>query len=105
MHGLTLMRAMSAEPRCDRTEAHDPTQRRERVTAQCPSRDLQTRFALYALARLPAAGFVLDYDDLSRWLLIAGYADDSAPTPTLRRSWLGRLLGGFGDASSQSTDA
>ncbi len=105
MHGLTLMRAMSAEPRRDRTDAHDPPQRSERVTAQCPSRDLQTRLALCVLARLPAAGFVLDYDDVSRWLLITGYADDPAPTPTPRRSWLGRLLGGFGSACSESTDA
>jgi hypothetical protein len=76
-----------------------------RVTARRPSRDLQTRFALYVLARLPNGGFVLDFDDLSRWLRVAGDAHDSAPTPTIRRWWLGRLRGGFGDTSSHRTDA
>jgi hypothetical protein len=76
-----------------------------RVIAQRPSRDLQTRFAVCVLARLPTGGFALHDDDRSRWLRIAGDADDSAPTTTRRRSWLGRLLDGFGDASSHSTDA
>jgi hypothetical protein len=63
-----------------------------RVLNQRPSRDLQARFALYVLGRLPAGGFVLESDDLARWLRIAG--DDDAPaTGSARpRSWLGRRL-------------
>jgi hypothetical protein len=43
-----------------------------RVTKRRPSRDLQARFALYVLERLPDGGFVLDARDLSRWLRVAG---------------------------------
>ena len=39
-----------------------------RLVGQRPSRDLQARFALYVLNRLPNEGFVLDSHDLSRWL-------------------------------------
>jgi hypothetical protein len=47
-----------------------------RVTKRRPSRDLQARFALYVLERLPDGGFVLDAEDLSRWVRVAGEVDD-----------------------------
>jgi hypothetical protein len=62
-----------------------------RITKQVPSRDLQSRFSLYILNRLPAGGFVLDSDDISRWLRVAGDAQYSAAAPAPRRSWLRRL--------------
>ena len=43
-----------------------------RVSRRRPSRDLQARFALYVLSRLPESGFVLDSDEVARWLRIAG---------------------------------
>jgi hypothetical protein len=43
-----------------------------RVTARRPSRDLKARFAVYVLERLPDAGFVLESDDVLRWIRIAG---------------------------------
>src|ERR1700749_2362231 len=63
-----------------------------RVLNQRPSRDLQARFALYVLGRLPAGGFVLESDDLARWLRIAGDDDAPATGPARPRSWLGRRL-------------
>jgi len=45
-----------------------------RTSSRCPSRDLQARFALYVLSRLPESGFVLDSDDVARWLRVAGDA-------------------------------
>jgi hypothetical protein len=61
-----------------------------RLVGQRPSRDLQARFALYVLNRLPNEGFVLDSHDLSRWLRIADDAQESVPAPAPRRSWLRR---------------
>ena len=43
-----------------------------RVAKHRPSRDLKARFALYVLGRLPDAGFVLESDDVQRWLRVAG---------------------------------
>jgi hypothetical protein len=44
-----------------------------RVSNQLPSRDLQARFSLYVLGRLPVSGFVLESDDLARCLRVAGF--------------------------------
>ena len=44
-----------------------------RVSNQRPSRDLQARFSLHVLGRLPVSGFVLESDDLARWLRVAGF--------------------------------
>jgi hypothetical protein len=74
-----------------------------RVTRQRPSGDLQARFALYVLGRLPDGGFVLDSDDLSRWLRVAGDADDSARAPR-PRPWPRRLRSRFGGSPRQSAD-
>ncbi len=76
-----------------------------RLIGQRPSRDLQARFALYVLNRLPNEGFVLDSHDLSRWLRIADDADESAPAPAPRRSWLGQRRARFGGSRKQGTDA
>jgi hypothetical protein len=43
-----------------------------RTSSRRPSLDLQARFALYVLGRLPESGFVLDADDVARWLRVAG---------------------------------
>lgn len=77
-----------------------------RVTKRRPSRDLQTRFALYVLERLPDGGFVLDARDLSRWLRVAGEAEDpvSAPSERRLRRRRRRREAGSGDSSSHRTD-
>ncbi len=74
-----------------------------RLIGRPPSRDLQARFALYVLGRLPHAGFVLDSDDLSRWLRVAGDAHESAPAPA-RQSWLGQRRARSGGSPRQGTD-
>ena len=76
-----------------------------RVTKQRPSRDLQARFALYVLNRLPAGGFVIDSNDLWRWVRVAGDAHDSVPEPGLRPSRSGRLSARFGGSPRPTTDA
>jgi hypothetical protein len=76
-----------------------------RVTKRRPSHDLQARFAFYVLRRLPEGGFVLDSEDLARWLRVAGDGQASAPEPPPRRSWLSRRRAGLGDPPSHSTDA
>jgi hypothetical protein len=50
-----------------------------RATKERPSRDLQSRFALYFVPRLPHRGFVLDADDVRRWLRIAGEPEQRTP--------------------------
>jgi hypothetical protein len=67
-----------------------------RITKERPSRDLQSRLALYVLGRLPDGGFVLDVDDLSRWIRVAGdghYSGSAHPAPRL---WVGRVRRGLG---------
>jgi len=49
------------------------------ATKERPSRDLQSRFALYFVPRLPHRGFVLDADDVRRWLRIAGEPEQRTP--------------------------
>jgi hypothetical protein len=61
------------------------------VVGERPSRDLQARFALYVLARLPRGGFVLDSNELRRWLRLASDTQDFAPERP-RRSWAGRVV-------------
>lgn len=75
-----------------------------RLIGERPSRDLQARFALYVLGRLPHEGFVLDFDDLSRWLRIAGDIHESAPAPAPRRSWLRQRRARFGGSPRQGID-
>ena len=41
-----------------------------------PTRDLRERFALYVLDRLPESGFVLDFEDVARWVRVASDHDD-----------------------------
>jgi hypothetical protein len=60
-----------------------------RLIGRPPSRDLQTRFALYVLRRLPQEGFVLDSGDRSRWLRLAGDAHERARAPA-RQSRFGQ---------------
>ena len=67
-----------------------------RVAGQRPSRELAARFALYVLARLPYGGFVLDSQDVARWLHVASVAEDYAPLERPRPSWSGRLRKVFG---------
>ena len=76
-----------------------------RVTKQRPSRDLQARFALYVLNRLPAGGFVIDSNDLWRRVRVAGNAHDSIPEPGQRASRLGRLRARFDGSPTPTTDA
>lgn len=58
-----------------------------RIAKQAPSRDLEARFALYALSNLPEDGFVLHTDQIWQWLLATADEQDFLPT----RSWAGRL--------------
>lgn len=62
-----------------------------RVAEQQPSRELKERFALYVLDRLPDGGFVLDSDDVRRWLKLASDPEDFAPAEPPRPSLAGRL--------------
>jgi hypothetical protein len=76
-----------------------------RVTKRRPSRDLQARFALYVLDRLPEGGFVIDSDDLWRWLRVAGDAYDSVPALDRRPSRFGRLRARFGPPPGPNADS
>lgn len=60
------------------------------VVGERPSSDLQARFALDLLARLPHGGFVLDSNEIRRWLRLASDAHDFAPAGP-RRSWARRV--------------
>ena len=62
-----------------------------RVAAQRPSDQLAARVALYVLAQLPYGGFVLDSEDVARWLRVASVAEDYAPLEPPRPLWSGRL--------------
>jgi len=61
------------------------------VAEQWPTRELEERFALYVLSGLPDDGFVLDADDVWRWLRVASDDGDFLPTKPASRSWVGRL--------------
>lgn len=76
-----------------------------RVTKQRPSRDLRARFALYVLDRLSEDGFVIDADDLARWVRIASDAHESEPEPRPRPSRLARLRARFGASPGPSRSA
>jgi hypothetical protein len=71
-----------------------------RATKKRPSRDVQSRFALYFVPRLPHRGFVLDADDIRRWLRIAG--ETEAQMPTSRRRWTARLRTPFDGSTSDA---
>jgi hypothetical protein len=75
-----------------------------RVMKQRPSHDLEARFALYVLDRLPG-GFVIDSDDLWRWVRVAGDADNALREPRRRPSWVRRLRAGFGSSLKPDADA
>lgn len=75
-----------------------------RVTKQRASRDLQARFALYVLNRLPEGGFVIESEDLWRWVRVAGDADDSVHAAGPRSSRLGRMRARFGLSRRDDTE-
>lgn len=62
-----------------------------RIAKQRPSRELQARFALYVLSHLPDDGFVLDSEQIWRWLLAAADEQDFLPAGRAPRSWARRL--------------
>lgn len=62
-----------------------------RATQRQPSHELQARFALYVLDRLPDGGFVLDPEQIRRWLRLASDPEDFAPVHPVRQSWAGQL--------------
>jgi len=74
-----------------------------RVTSQRPSRELKARFALYVLDHLPDGGFVLDSDDVQRWLRLASDPEDFGPAQG--RSWSGRLRGLIRGTATHKTHA
>jgi hypothetical protein len=76
-----------------------------RVAARRPSRELRARFALYVLDRLPDGGFVLDSDDVRRWLRLGSDPDDFAADNYARRSWTGRLRTIFRGTATHKTHA
>jgi hypothetical protein len=49
------------------------------VTSRRPSRELKARFALHVLDRLPDSGFILDSDDVRRWLQLGSGPEDFGP--------------------------
>jgi hypothetical protein len=67
-----------------------------RVTEEDPPVRLEAWFAVGVLARLPDQGFVLDSDELRKWIRLVGEEDDStqAQTPP-RRCLTARLLSLF----------
>ncbi len=71
-----------------------------RVAQQRPSRELQRRFALYVLARLPDGGFVLDADEILRWLRLAADEEDFVQAKRVRRSWTTRIRRVFHNTKS-----
>jgi hypothetical protein len=60
-----------------------------RVARITPRRELAEQFALSVLAGLPDDGFVLDSDEVWRWLQQAGYSHDAQLER--RRRWFQRL--------------
>ena len=56
-----------------------------------PTVELRARFALYVLERLPDDGFVLDSDEIWRWLRVSSEPEDFLAGHPARRSWAGRL--------------
>jgi hypothetical protein len=63
-----------------------------RVAEQRASRELRSRFAFYVLSQLPHGGFVLDSEEILRWLHLASDPQDFAPT---RPRWAGRVRSVF----------
>jgi hypothetical protein len=61
-----------------------------RVAHITPRREVAEQFALSILAGLPEDGFVLDSDEIWRWLQNAGYPHDALPEPR-GRPWFLRL--------------
>jgi hypothetical protein len=76
-----------------------------RVIEQRPSREVQARFALYVLDRLPDGGFVLDADDVWRWLKLASDPEDFSQDNSSRSSRRGRLRPPFRRTAQRSTNA
>ena len=74
-----------------------------RVTSQRPSRELKARFALYVLNQLPDGGFVLDSDDVRRWLRLGSDPEDFGPAHA--RSWTRRLRGLLRATATHKTHA
>jgi hypothetical protein len=74
-----------------------------RVASQRPSRELKARFALYVLDHLPDGGFVLDSEDVQRWLALASDPEDFGPAHG--RSWSGRLRGLLRGTATHKTHA
>jgi hypothetical protein len=74
-----------------------------RVTSRRPSRDLKARFALYFLDHLPEGGFVLDSDDVQRWLRLGSDPEDFGAAHG--QSWAGRLRGLLRGAATYKTYA
>ncbi len=74
-----------------------------RVTSQRPSRELSARFALYVLNHLPDGGFVLDCDDVRRWLALGSDPTDFGPPQ--ERSWTDRLRGLLRGTATDRTHA
>jgi len=76
-----------------------------RVTGRRPSRQLAARFALAVLAELPHGGFVLDSQEVSRWLRLTSDPHDFAPDPPPKRSITSRLRGLFGGPAIHQMNA
>jgi hypothetical protein len=75
-----------------------------RASERRPSRELQSRFALYFVAQLPHRGFVFDSGDVWRWLRVAG--DTEAPATAAGKQPLpARLRTLFHGTGARSTDA
>ena len=76
-----------------------------RAIERRPSRELQSRFALYVLDQLPHRGFVLDVEEVWHWLRLDGGLDDFASDTAPRRSLPERLRGLFGGAPVRGAHA
>lgn len=64
----------------------------ERVVEPPPSSALTTHFARSVLAALPKQGFVLDFDAVWRWALLASRSEKhSSRESRMHRPWFGRL--------------
>jgi hypothetical protein len=66
-----------------------------RVASMTPRRELTRQFALSILAGLPDDGFVLDSDEIWRWLHAVSGPHRVAGTAPRRQSWLARLSAAF----------
>ena len=66
-----------------------------RVACITPRRELAEQFALSILAGLPDYGFVLDSDEIWRWLQTGSGLHDVARVEPRRESWLARLSTAF----------